>query len=191
MTFERDQLAILRDFTSRLDKLGIEYMLTGSMALVYYAMPRTTVDIDLVIDLAENHLNDFVGEFQDDYYIPPMAMKRAVRERKMFNAIEQETIIKIDCVVLKQSAFASSAFSRKRKVDYAGEFEVSIISKEDLILAKLQWAKESDSDRQKRDIVGMLITDFDEGYVNVWAENLGVDGLLKELIDSCQRNDPE
>ncbi|MCO6511956.1 MAG: hypothetical protein J5I65_14315 [Aridibacter famidurans] len=174
-----------------MDKLGIEYMLTGSMALVHYAMPRTTVDIDVVIDLEESRLKDFSEEFQDDYYFPPTAMKRAVRERKMFNAIEQETIVKIDCVVLKQGEFARTAFSRRRRVDYAGELEVSIISKEDLILSKLQWAKESDSDRQKRDIVGMLITDFDTEYVNTWAESLGVDGLLKELFEFSQQDDPE
>lgn len=191
MTLERDQLAILKDFTSRLDKLEIAYMLTGSMALVHYAMPRTTVDIDVVIDLVESRLRDFVEEFQRDYYFPLTTMRRAVRERKMFNAIEQATIVKVDCVVLKQGEFARTAFSRKKKVNYAGEFEVSIISKEDLILAKLQWAKESDSDRQKRDIVGMLITDFDKEYVKRWAESLGVDSLLNELVESYNKDDPE
>jgi len=46
------ELEVLQDATERLERAGIQYMLTGSIALSYYAQPRMTRDIDLVVELA-------------------------------------------------------------------------------------------------------------------------------------------
>jgi hypothetical protein len=47
----QNELDILRDISMRLEQAGISYMLTGSMAMNYYAQPRMTRDIDLVVAL--------------------------------------------------------------------------------------------------------------------------------------------
>ena len=44
-----EELQLLRDIVTRLDVAGIDYMLTGSVALNCYAQPRMTRDIDLVV----------------------------------------------------------------------------------------------------------------------------------------------
>jgi hypothetical protein len=60
---QREQNDVLGDFTRRLEKIGIEYMLVGSMALVHYAMPRTTVDIDIVVKILPENIDEFNAEF--------------------------------------------------------------------------------------------------------------------------------
>lgn len=183
-----EQNDVLGDFTKRLEKINIEYMLTGSMALVHYAMPRTTVAIDLVIKILPENLDQFIAEFAADYYIPLNSAKDAVRRKKMFNVLNQETVFKIDCVILKDDKFAINAFSRRKKVDYSGDFDVWIISKEDLILSKLHWAKNTKSERQMRDVASIIRNGFDENYVEKWAEQLGVKELLQECFELLNKN---
>ena len=96
-----EQNEVLRDYAERLEKLGINYMLTGSMALVHYAMPRTTTDIDVVIELTTKDAEKFVEEFETDFYVPQDRVKDAIYRNRMFNILNQESIIKIDCVILK------------------------------------------------------------------------------------------
>lgn len=163
-------------------------MLTGSMALVHYAMPRTTVDIDVVVNILPETVEQFIGEFQDDYYIPVEQARKAVAERKMFNLLNHQTILKIDCVILKKTEYEQNAFARRLRVNYAGDFEVWIISREDLILSKLNWAKRTKSERQLLDVASVLRNGYDEDYVNLWAKKLGVEELLEECFKLLNAN---
>ena len=188
MIEQTEQTDVLGDFTSRLDKIGVEYMLTGSMALVHYAMPRTTVDIDVVVNILPETVEQFIGEFQDDYYIPVERARKAVAERKMFNLLNHQTILKIDCVILKKTEYEQNAFARRLRVNYAGDFEVWIISREDLILSKLNWAKRTKSERQLLDVASILRNGYDEDYVNLWVKKLCVEELLEECFKLLNAN---
>ena len=188
MIKQQEQNDVLGDFTKRLDKIGIEYMLVGSMALVHYAVPRATVDIDIVVNILPENIDGFIAEFENDYYIPIDRAKQAVRQKRMFNLLNNQTILKIDCVVLKEHEFELHAFSRRRKVDYAGEFDVWLISKEDLILSKLNWAKNTKSERQMLDVASIIRNGFDKDYVEIWAEKLGVENLLAKCFALLEKN---
>jgi len=185
---QTEQNDLLGDFTKRLDKIDIEYMLVGSMALVHYAMPRATVDIDIVVKVLPENIDKFIGEFEEDYYIPIHRAKDAVRQKKMFNVLNNQTILKIDCVVLKESEYDLNAFLRRSKVNYSGNFDVWIISKEDLILSKLNWAKNTKSERQMLDVASIIRNGFDEDYVKIWARKLGVEMLLEECFELLNKN---
>lgn len=188
MIEQKEQNDVLGDFTKRLESIGIEYMLTGSMALVHYALPRMTVDIDIVVNILPENIDKFISEFENDYYIPTGRARRAVEQKGMFNLLNNQTILKIDCVVLKGNEFDMNAFSRRQKVNYAGEFDVWIISKEDLILSKLNWAKKSGSERQMLDVASIVRNGFDKDYVEKWAKKLGVDELLRECFELLDKN---
>jgi hypothetical protein len=175
---QQEQNDVLGDFTKRLDKIGIEYMLVGSMALVYYAMPRATVDIDIVVKISPENIDKFIAEFETDYYIPVNRARGAARQKGMFNVLNQQTVLKIDCVILKENEFDTFAFSRRKRVDYSGDFEVWIISKEDLILSKLLWAKKSGSERQLLDVASIIRNGYDEKYVVKWIAKLELEEVF-------------
>lgn len=158
-------------------------MLSGSMALVHYAQPRTTVDIDIVLDLRISHVTGFLREFGRDYYIPEGRVADAIHRNGMFNILDNRTIIKVDCVVKKRDAFSDEAFRRRAKVHYARSLSVWIISKEDLVLSKLNWARESRSERQMMDVANIIRNGFDESYVELWTRRLGV----TELLEDCRK----
>lgn len=188
MTRQEEQNDVLKDFSERLERLGIEYMLTGSMALVHYAVPRTTADIDIVLAIGMRDVSRFIAEYEGDYYIPHGRVADAIQRNRMFNVLEQKTIIKIDCVIKKNDEFQISAFSRRRRVNYAGYFDVWIITKEDLILSKLNWAKNTRSEMQMRDVASMIRNPHDEAYVKKWALRLGVEEILKDCRSLLEQN---
>lgn len=188
MIEQQEQNDVLGDFTKRLDKIGIEYMLVGSMALVHYAKPRTTVDIDIVVKILPETIDKFIAEFENDYYIPIGRARQAAWQKGMFNILNNQTILKIDCVVLKENEFEINAFSRRQKVDYSGDFDVWIISKEDLILSKLKWAKNTKSERQMLDVASIICNGFDKDYVEKWAKQLGVEDLLLDCFELLEKN---
>jgi len=94
-------LDILRDVSGRLDSAGIPFMVTGSVAMNYYAQPRMTRDIDLVVALNESHAETIMRLFAEDYYLDRQAIARAISQHSVFNLIHYETVIKVDFIVLK------------------------------------------------------------------------------------------
>ena len=116
------ELDVLRDVSRRLSGAGIDFMLTGSVAMNYYALPRMTRDIDLVVSLVNTQIEQFVSLFEKDYYLDRNVIVNAVSRRGIFNLIRDETVIKVDCVVLKSDAYRQEEFGRRRKINL-GDFE--------------------------------------------------------------------
>jgi len=158
-------------------------MLTGSMAMNYYAQPRMTRDIDLVIKLASEQIDLLIGLFETDYYVDRSAIARAIAQQSMFNLIHNDTIIKLDCIVLKAAQYRQQEFTRRKLVSL-GDFETWIVSREDLILSKLYWARDSKSELQLRDVKNLLTAACDLPYLYNAAEDLGVKALLIEVLGS-------
>jgi hypothetical protein len=174
------ELDIVRDVSARLESVGIEYMLTGSMAMNYYAQPRMTRDIDVVLALAERDGERIVQLFSPDYYLSAQAVVSSIVHRSMFNLIHNESVIKVDCIVRKESPYRRREFERRKRIEIE-DFHTWIVSKEDLILSKLFWAKDSRSALQLGDVKNLNLTGCDRAYVDHWADILGVTDLWKEI----------
>lgn len=181
----------LRDFVSKIDRLGIEYMVTGSYAMSAYGEIRMTRDIDVVLELSEKDLQGLLDSFKDGYYINESSIRRALETRSMFNIINQEHGGKIDCIIHKHTDFARSSFSRRYKVSVSGvEFWIS--TKEDLIVSKLIWAKDTLSEMQIRDIANLSSSEYDSDYVNQWIERLALGPFWAEVEKwKIRRSNPE
>jgi hypothetical protein len=175
-----NELDIVRDVSHRLDTAGLGYMLTGSMAMNYYAQPRMTRDIDLVVALEPDDAGRMVKFFHPDYYVSLEAVTGAIAQQSLFNLIHQESIIKVDCIVRKETAYRLAEFNRRQRIRIQ-DFETWITSKEDLILSKLFWAKDSHSELQLRDVKNLVATGCDRPYIDLWSEKLGLTSLWREI----------
>ncbi len=102
----------------------------------------------------------------------------------MFNVLHNEYLINVDCILLKPTEFEQTAFARRRKVRFAEDLELNVISHEDLIVSKLLWARKGKSGRQLEDVVSLMRFDFDEEYVLEWVLRLG---LVEEFNASKER----
>ena len=177
-----DELEILKSVTAKLDSARIPYMVTGSMAANYYATPRMTRDIDLVVELSDEDVDRVVGLFHNEYYIDPDMVRQAVQNQFMFNMIHNALVVKVDCVVRKNSEYRREEFARRRTITVAGQ-RMTIVAPEDLVLSKLDWAKESRSQIQLDDVRNLLrsVEGLDADYLSRWADRLGLTALYQEV----------
>lgn len=174
------ELDILRIVGERLEAARLPYMLTGSMALAYYATPRMTRDIDIVVALSESSLPALQVVLAEDFYVDMDAARNAVSTERLFNLMHFASAIKIDLIVRKSTEYRLLEFDRRQRVKLAG-VSTWIVSREDLILSKLEWAHASGSEMQQRDITQLLASPVDWPYLNRWAAVLGVELALKAL----------
>lgn len=167
----------------RLEHASIEYMLTGSLALNCYGHARATNDIDIVILVTPTDAERLFRLFADDFYVSPEAISDAFQSTGMFNLIDNATIFKIDLILAKDDPFAQQQFRRRRRVP-VDDREVAVIAPEDLILAKLDWSKDSHSEMQTRDIRNIIQTmgqQLDRAYLDRWAKQQGHTQRLEEI----------
>jgi hypothetical protein len=176
----QNELDIVRDVSQRLDAAGISYMLTGSMAMNYYAQPRMTRDIDVVVALRPDDAGRVVELFSPDYYVSREAVDSSIAHHSLFNLIHNESVIKVDCIVRKQNEYRLNEFNRRQRIKIQ-DFETWIVSKEDLILSKLFWAKDSHSELQLRDVKNLVATGCDRAYIERWTAVLGLVNMWKEI----------
>lgn len=174
---------VLCDVSERLTSGGVTFMLTGSVAMNYYAQPRMTRDVDLVVNLVADQTDLVIRLFEDDYYIDRHAVANAIARRSIFNLIHNKTIIKLDFIVLKTDPYRQEEFERRRQITLEG-FQTWIVSREDLILSKLYWARDSKSELQLRDARNLLSPECDLSYLSSRAEDLGVNPLLEGILDA-------
>lgn len=175
--------ALLADTIDRLERAGIDYMLTGSLASTYHGEPRATHDLDLVIDPSPDALERLVDGLEaDDFYVDREAARTALRDRTQLTAIG-ESAAKIDFIIRKDRPFSIEEFGRRRPADLL-ETPGFIASVEDMIVAKLEWAAETGSERQLRDVGGMLAiagNAIDKAYLERWIAALGLTEAWTDL----------
>jgi hypothetical protein len=177
----KNEIDVIRDLASRLERGGNNYMLTGSFAMNYYALPRMTRDIDIVVALEQRDVDALIALFSPDYYVARESVVRAIARESVFNLIHQETIIKVDFIIRKSGDYRQLEFERRKCVTIQ-DFTTWIVSKEDLIISKLAWAKSARSEQQIRDVRNLLATGYDADYINVWTSRLGLDDLWQECL---------
>jgi len=178
----QDLLALV---LAALEAEAIPYMVTGSLASSRYGEPRSTNDVDIVVDPTPDQLEAFVRRMHGEgLYVDLDAARTALAERAQFNVAALD--LKADLIVRKTDAFSMSAFSRRQRVR-GPALDADVVTPEDLILTKLAWAMETGSERQLRDVAGMLAIadDLDFAYVTRWADELGVGRTLRALLDEA------
>lgn len=165
-------LALLKQICGELDKQELLYMISGSLAMNVYATPRMTRDIDIVIELAEKDIEKFIQIFKDNFYIYKPTVEEEVKRKGMFNVIDHQTGYKADFIILKDNAYRQLEFSRRKRTTVLG-FEAWIVAIEDLIISKLIWTQELQSNRQIDDIQNLLENPtIDKEYLLFWCTKL-------------------
>jgi hypothetical protein len=176
---------LLLDCLRRLNSRGIEYMLTGSMASNAWGIPRSTHDLDFVIQLPPSQVEQFTEAFGSrDYFVDAIMIRAAYRPPHQFNVIHVPSALKVDFWMLKPDEFHREMFLRKLRDKWMGE-TVWIATAEDIVLHKLHWHRITPSDRQLADVGGVVAVQgdrLDRDYLRKWGVVLGLAGELEEAL---------
>lgn len=174
---EKNMIDVFNMVIKKLESENIPYMVVGSVASMVYGEPRMTHDMDLVIDVLPQSASKIEALFPiEEFYCPPIeVLKAEVVERGQFNLIHQGTGIKIDMMIRKNSDHGQTEFERRQKVPFWQNTEVYIATPEDIIIKKLSFYREGQSEKHIKDIRGVLAeTSVDEVYLQSWIEKLGL-----------------
>ena len=179
-------------FVRPLNRMGLAYMVTGSAASMAYGIPRITLDIDLVIELAPAQVGLLPTAFPPDaFYCPPREVLDLEVERLSrghFNVIHEATGFKADFYPVGSDPLHRWAMGRRRHVDMFGEC-IQLAPPEYVIVRKLEYFREGGSDKHLRDIRGMLdvsaeLIDHRELGAMIQARNLGAEWTAAQQVQS-------
>lgn len=164
--------------TAALEKCAIPYYITGSIASTWYGEYRSTLDVDIVVDLTPDAARALALHFPPpDFYCDADALAQMAREGGMRNIIHSPTGLKADLIRAPGYAFDRQIFDRVRRHEIAENRVVPMASAEDVVLKKLEFYDEGRSDKHMKDIGSILRAQgdaFDREYVRDWAAKLGV-----------------
>jgi hypothetical protein len=188
-----EPLAITLLVIDAFDKLGVPYLIGGSMASALHGTARSTLDTDLVCDLQAEQVKSLVQMLEKEFYIDEAMIRDAIHYQSSFNLIHLATMFKVDVFITKHRRFDQMQFQRRQLQVIANkpERKVYVTSAEDIILAKLEWYRLGGkmSDRQWRDIIGVLKVQADRldlNYLSQWAVELDVSDLLQRALKESE-----
>ncbi|MFO0916406.1 MAG: nucleotidyl transferase AbiEii/AbiGii toxin family protein [Pirellulales bacterium] len=189
MSESDDLIDALAPVVEALQRLGIRHYVGGSIAGSFHGATRSTMDVDLVAELSEEKISEFVKCFGEDFYLSEAAVRDAVRRRSCFNLIHLPSSFKVDIFVSRDRPFDQAAM-RRATLERLGEspsVQVRVATAEDTIISKLEWFRLTNetSERQWDDVsrlIRLLGDAADVGYLHRAAESVGVADLLQRLL---------
>ena len=184
-----NQENFLEKLIKKLNEQNIPYMLSGSVSSSLHGQPRATNDADIIIAPAEEQLIAFVKSLGDDYYVSYDAAREALKSNSMFNVVDIRNSWKADFIIRKNRPFSREEFQRRRKANIM-DLDVWVVSPEDVILSKLEWAKNSESGQQFLDALGVATVQYDRldrDYLYKWAKELQVESSLERLLKQAKK----
>lgn len=189
MSESDDLIDALVPVVESLQKLRIRHYVGGSIASSFHGATRSTMDVDLVAELNEEQIAEFVGCFGDDFYVSETAARDAVKRQSCFNLIHLPSSFKVDIFVSRKRPFDDASMSRATlvRLGEARSVQVPIATAEDTIISKLEWFRLTNetSERQWDDVsrlLRLLGGAADIPYLRRAAESVGVEKLLERLF---------
>ncbi|MEO8702831.1 MAG: hypothetical protein ABI867_22495 [Kofleriaceae bacterium] len=165
----------LRTIVALLEHASIPYMVVGSFASMVHGEPRTTHDLDVVIDPTAASLEAFLASIDaEQFYVDPDVARDALQRRSMFNVIDMATAWKLDLIVRKDRPFSIEEL-RRRTPQRIVDLDIATATAEDTVIAKLEWSKDGGSERQLSDVAGILRIrhgSLDLDYIDRWVSEL-------------------
>jgi hypothetical protein len=186
---QNEPIEVTLKVTGVLEKLGVPYVIGGSLASTLHGMVRTTQDSDIVTAMRAEHIQPFISSLEDEFFIDEEMIADSIERNASFNIIHRETMFKVDVFIPKLEPFQLSQMKRAQKqvFELGTTVSANFASPEDTILAKLEWYRMGGevSDRQWRDILGILkirAGELDLDYLKKWATELNVADLLERVL---------
>lgn len=174
-----------------LEKSDIDYMVGGAVAVWPWGEPRSTQDIDIVIQLGVDHINTLSKELEKvEIFLPPDIIMENLYETRgdpPINAIHGTSGYKAEMFLVREGdELRKAAFKRRVKVDFGPEVgEIFIHSPEDLIIYKMLYYSLSQQTKHIRDIGSILKTmgeQLDREYIKRWAEEKQLISIWQEIL---------
>lgn len=179
------QEELLKKISTALNKEGIAYMLTGAYAVIYYARPRASHDIDFVVELKSRDVEKIMAMFKQspfDYMIQREAIEEAIQQRGQFNVYYLPGAVKLDFWIVKDGEFEKEKFSRRKWEMVLGQ-KMCLTTSEDIVVQKLVWYGKSKVEKHLVDaaFVWRIQKKLDKKYIDKWVKKLKLEKKFEKM----------
>lgn len=175
---EPDQFLL---FVRPLQEAGFRYLVTGSVAAIFYGEPRLTLDVDLLLFLNDKDIVKLSEVFPlSEFYPPPpevIASEARREQRGHFNIAHFSTGFKADLYLTGRDELEAWAFRFQRRVEYEGQ-TVVLAPPEYVIVRKLEYYREGGSEKHLRDLRSILAVSgeqLDQAALQDWIRRRGLE----------------
>ena len=186
-----DPFLLVRGVMPVLEQMGVPYLIGGSVASIVHGSYRATYDVDILADLRESQVAEFVALLEPEFFVDEEMVRSEVRLRSTFNIVHRTAGDKVDFFVAARDEWTQNQLNRRRRETLGDEgLEPYVCTAEDIVLQKLKWYRMTNerSDKQWTDLTGVLKVQgvwLDLRYMREWAAKLAVTDLLEQaLLDS-------
>jgi len=173
------QIELFVLFTGKFESIGLDYMVTGSVASMVYGEPRLTHDIDLVVRLPASKIKPVCDAFPlSDFYCPPediLAVEARRKRRGHFNLIHHDTAYKADVYLCGDDPFHAWAMERRKRIELDDNAGLWLAPPEYVIVRKLDFFREGGSEKHLSDVRSMLAVSgdtVDRRAMEEWIDKL-------------------
>jgi hypothetical protein len=189
LTALAEPLAVALLVGETFERLGVTWLVGGSVASSLHGIPRSTQDVDLVADLRGPHADPLVADLVARFYVDRDAVRDGIRRRACFNLIHLDTMTKVDVFPARRDPLCASELTRRQRFEVAPGVWLPVASPEDIVLQKLDWFRRGGrvSERQWRDVLGVLDvagSSMDLAWMRTLAAEVGLEALLEEALRS-------
>jgi hypothetical protein len=192
-----DLLTVMLPALQAFDEQNLFWYLGGSIASSLHGMQQMAQDIDLVVNLHSQNLPSLLPLLKQYYIFDEDALQEAVSQRTACSLIHRNTLMKVDLIMARQSAFETALYPRiaSYSLDERSP-SLPLASAVEMILVKLHRYSQDllsrtdgmRDDAEWNDIVGMLKIQeppFERDFLEEWARNLKITEMLRQaLVDA-------
>src|SRR5271157_923937 len=118
---QNEPVEVTLKVTGFFEKLGVPYLIGGSLASILYGMVRTTQDSDIIAEMRPEHIQPFVLEMEAEFYIDQEMIASAIHRNSSFNIIHRDTMFKVDVFIPRPRPFLQSQLARARRQTFTLE----------------------------------------------------------------------
>ncbi len=178
---ESEPVQVALRVVRELERLGVDYLIGGSVASMLHGEPRATLDVDIVTHITPQQARSLGEALREEFFVEPSWLEASAARMQMFNVIHRKLLLKADVYVRPRSGVHAEEIKRAKRVRIGQGVDTlaRVATPEDTVLQKLR------SYRQWRDVAGVLKqsgTVLDRAYMKRWASELGVSDLLDRAM---------
>jgi hypothetical protein len=183
MTWIQDSTELAAQLHNVFTAVEVPYYVTGGVAAITYGEPRTTRDLDVVISVPRDALAPLVTALEAAGFYVPGVEDAATGRMRTLQVTQIATISRADLVLADDNDYEQLKFQRRRRIPLPNGTEVYLVSPEDIVVNKLRWGQPSQSEKQWRDVLGVLKTQqehLDYEYMHHWATAFDLGSVLEQ-----------
>lgn len=182
------QQLLLRIIDS-LAETQIPYVIVGSFATNAYAIARSTQDADIVVNAAPGQIPALAKALSGDFIRDPQVQFETVTGTSKTVFTERETGFILELFQLSDDPHDQERFARRREFNIQGR-PTWILSKEDVLITKLNWLLRANRTKDLldvRNLLGVQADSIDWHYVESWCDRHGTRKLLEQIRSEMQQ----